>query len=88
MDIVDLDGNIVRAGHRIAYAVRDGDRAGMRLGTVTEILQPTATTWEPNYRAAQPAKLRVEVDTTTGYGKPSKPTLIEANNRKFVVIAK
>ena len=85
MEIVDLDDIVVDVGDRIAYAVRDGDRAGMRIGEVVEIIPAVES---KSWYDRRPPKLRVKVERSTGYNIPDRPTLIEANVRKFVVIDK
>lgn len=54
----------------------------MRIGKVIEIV------WgrKINDWREVPTKLRVEVEVSSGYGTPSKPTLIEAGFKRFVRI--
>lgn len=86
--VVDLDGKRVIVGDRIAYAATDGRSAGLRIGKVIEIRaahkKPRVYDGEVLYESAVPVKLRVEVQENTGYGKPEKPTLIEAGFKRFV----
>lgn len=81
--ILDLRGRTVVVGDRIAYSANDGDTAGLRTGTVLEII-PAHEKVEKYWTRKVPTKLRVEVEHSTGYSKPSKPVLIEAKLKRFV----
>lgn len=87
-EIEDLRGNFVRVGDRIAYAATDGRSAGMRVGTVIEIVRahekPHKYKGEYLYTTKVPTKLRVSVDVSSGYWAPEKPVLIEAGFKRFV----
>lgn len=70
-----LDGAPVRIGDRVAYAVRQGDTAALRVGVVLAFQYAD----RPNYRGEWPPKLRVDT------GGP-RPTVIDSSLRRFVRI--
>lgn len=89
LGVPDLRGEHVNVGDTIAYAAVDGRSAMIRIGTVTEIVwshkRPDA--YNSDYLVEIPTKLRVEVDHSSGYGKPGKPVLIQADFKRFVKVA-
>lgn len=88
--VLDLDGNEVRVGDRLAYAGVDGRSSGLRIGTVLEIRakHDKFDKWDKlkQYPTSVPCKLRVDVEKSTGYGGVEKPTLIHVSFRRFVKI--
>lgn len=86
--VEDLDGKQVGVGDRIAYAATDGRSSGLRVGTVLEVVQAHKkdhiVRGELYWSTDVPTKLRVSVESSSGYGTPSKPTLIEASFKRFV----
>lgn len=83
--VVDLDGNEVRVGDRVAYAAVDGRSGGLRIGKVLEI-RAAHVKHEKHWDSDVPCKLRVDVEKSTGYGGTEKPTLIHVSFRRFVKI--
>lgn len=81
--VPDLQGVDVRVGDRIAYAATDGRSGGLRLGRVLAIVEAQQADW----RGELDVKLRVEVEASTGYGAPDRPTLIRAEFKRFVKLA-
>lgn len=86
--ILDLSGNVVEVGDRIAYAATDGRSAGLRVGRVSEIVlaHEKFDSWDTHeeYPRKVPTKLRVLVEKSSGYWAPEKPVLIEARFQRFV----
>lgn len=72
----------VSVGDRVAYAVRDGNCAGMRVGEVVEVrdMQRTYRKYDPEAREVVELpffKLRVKVDLSdSGWIKPGTLTLV------------
>jgi hypothetical protein len=87
--VLDLEDRVVRVGDRIAYAATDGRSSGLRTGTVTAII-PAHTKYASKADEREgwgrdvPAKIRVQVDKSSGYWAPEKPVLIEAGFKRFV----
>jgi hypothetical protein len=83
-EVEDLRGVFVKVGDTIAYAATDGRSGGMRVGTVLEIVPEHPS---PNGYSNVPTKLRVSVEHSSGYWyKDAKPTLIQADFKRFVRI--
>lgn len=86
-EVEDLRGVFVKVGDTIVYGATDGRSAGMRIGKVIEIVWGHEKPESYGYTRKVPTKLRVEVEISSGYGIPAKPTLIEASFKRFVRIA-
>lgn len=88
--VVDLDGNEVRVGDRVAYAGVDGRSSGLRIGTVLDIRakHDKFDRWDKlrQYPTSVPCKLRVDVEKSTGYADMEKPTLIQVSFKRFIKI--
>lgn len=87
-EVADLRGDLVTVGDTIAYAATDGRSGGIRVGKILEIVEAHQ---KPYYRGSDymvdvPTKLKVEVDFSSGYWKPGKPTLIDASLKRFVKV--
>jgi hypothetical protein len=88
LGVPDLRGDYVKAGDTIAYGAVDGRSGMIRIGNVIEIVweHQTFQRWdnEKKYPDTAPTKLRVQVEYSSGYSLPGKPTLIEAGFKRFV----
>lgn len=85
--VKDLRGETVVVGDTIAYAVTEGRSGNLRIGTVIEIV-PVKTkyySWddEKEHGSETPSKLRVQV-TKSAFSSIDKPSLIQANFKRFV----
>ncbi len=83
----DLQGLPVKVGDRIAYAVTEGRSGNLRIGKVIEIraVHVRFDSWDEEKRHGTevPCKLRVEVETSA-FSSISKPSLIQADFKRFV----
>jgi hypothetical protein len=85
IEVGDIRGDLVSVGDTIAYAVREGNTAALRVGTVLEIV-PKPKTYTTKLESS-PYKLRVQVEWDNSlWGVPDKPSLIDANLRRFVKV--
>lgn len=92
-EVLDLRGEAVQVGDTIAYAATDGRSGGIRVGKVLQII-PEHKKWDSWDKEREyggrtvPTKLQVDVEFSSGYWKPGKPTLIDSTLRRFVLIEK
>ena len=77
--VLDLLGETVEVGDKVAVALTDGQRGVMRIGQVIKILAPT--------RAGQGAIVEWE-KSSPGHWCPSEPTRIDLSLQRFVVLDK
>lgn len=85
-EVPDLRGDYVKVGDTIAYGAVDGRSGMIRVGKVIEIVEEHAKAESYGYTRKVPTKLRVQVEFSSGYGLPGKPTLIEAGFKRFVKV--
>lgn len=93
MTVEDLTGQPVGVGDTIAYAATDGRSGGIRVGKVLKIIESHKkwASWdkEKEYGGhTVPTKLQVDVEFSSGYWKPGKPTLIDSSLKRFVLVEK
>lgn len=81
-EVPDVRGDYVMVGDHIAYGAVDGRSGMIRVGKIIEIVSGKVD----SYGDAIPTKLRVDVEYSSGWGKPEKPVLIQASFKRFVKV--
>ncbi len=89
IEVPDLRGDLVQVGDTIAYGAVDGRSGMIRIGKVIEIVEGHEKPYYKgsDYMVEVPTKLRIEVEFSSGYGKPEKPVLIQASFKRFVKVS-
>lgn len=84
MSTAEVLNGTVEAGDRVAYATRHGSSMHMRIGRVTEVISYQAERWNSGTRKREPFtahSLRVQVERSSGWGKPDKPVRLTELDR-------